>query len=94
MASYRARRRHSPKWLGAWGGVQWTSAPVSATAGPASSTAGGRTRRGTCGGESCFMGSSPPTAGAAVVTAVAAGGVPGRLGGNGTRAGAVVGAAA
>ena len=40
------------------------------------------------------MGSSPPTAGAAVVAAVAAGGVPGRLSGRGTRAGAVVGAAA
>jgi len=40
------------------------------------------------------MGSSLPTAGAAVVAAVAAGGVPGRLGGSGTRAGAVVGAAA
>jgi len=40
------------------------------------------------------MRSSPPTAGAAVVAAVAAGGVPGRLGGSGTRAGAVVGGAA
>ena len=40
------------------------------------------------------MGSSPRTAGAAVVAAVAAGGVPGRLGGRGTRACAVEGAAA
>jgi len=40
------------------------------------------------------MGSSPPTAGASVVAAVAAGGVPGRLSGRGTRAGAVVRAAA
>ena len=40
------------------------------------------------------MGSSPPSAGAAVVAAVAAGGVPGRLVGSGTRAGAVVGATA
>jgi len=40
------------------------------------------------------MGSSPPTAGAAAVAAVAAGGVPGRLGGSGTRAAAVVGTAA
>jgi len=40
------------------------------------------------------MGSSPPTAGAAAVAAAAAGGVPGRLGGSGTPAAAVVGAAA
>jgi len=40
------------------------------------------------------MGSSPPTAGAAAVAAVASGGVPGRLGASGTRAAAVVGAAA
>jgi len=40
------------------------------------------------------MGSSPPTAGAAAVAAAAAGRVPGRLGGSGTRAAAVVGAAA
>jgi len=40
------------------------------------------------------MGSSPPTAGAAAASAAAAGGVPGRIGGNGTRAAAVVGAAA
>ena len=40
------------------------------------------------------MGSSPPTAGAAADAAVAAGGVPGRLCGRGTRAGIVVGAAA
>jgi len=39
------------------------------------------------------MGSSPSTAGAAAVATVAAGGVPGRLGGSGTRAGAAVGAA-
>jgi len=94
VASYRARRRHFPRWLGAWGGVHWTSAPVSARAGPASSTAGGRTRRGTGGGESCSIGSFPPTAGAAAVAAAAAGGVPGRLGGSGTRAAAVVAAAA
>ena len=40
------------------------------------------------------MGSSPPTAGAAADAAVAAGGVPGRLSGRGTRAGVVVGVAA
>jgi len=40
------------------------------------------------------MGSSPPTAGAAAAAAAAAGGVPGRLGGNGTRAAAVIGAVA
>jgi len=40
------------------------------------------------------MGSSPPTAGAAAVAAAAASGVPGRLDGSGTRAAAVVRAAA
>jgi len=40
------------------------------------------------------MGSSPRTACAAAAAAAAAGGVPGRLGGNGTRAAAVAGAAA
>ena len=40
------------------------------------------------------MRSCPPTAGTAPVAAVAAGGVPGRLEGSGTRAAAVVGAAA
>jgi len=40
------------------------------------------------------MGSSPPTAGAAAVAAAAAGWVPGRLSGSGTRAAAMVGASA
>jgi len=40
------------------------------------------------------MGSSPTTAGVAAAATAAAGGVPGRIGGNGTRAAAVVGAAA
>jgi len=35
------------------------------------------------------MGSSPPSPGAAAATTAAAGGVPGRLGGSGTRAAAV-----
>jgi len=95
MASYRARRRHAPNWQGAWGGLHWTSAPDSVSAGPpASSTTGGRSRRGTGVGESCFMDSAPPTPGAAAAAAAAAGGVPGRLGGNGTRADEVVAAAA
>jgi len=40
------------------------------------------------------LGSFPPTAGAAAAATAAAGGVPGRLGGNGTRVTAVVGATA
>ena len=40
------------------------------------------------------MGSSPQTAGSAATAAAAAGGVPGRLGGNVTRAAAGIGAAA
>jgi len=40
------------------------------------------------------MRSSPPAAGAATVATAAAGGVPGLLGGSGTRAAAVLGAAA
>jgi len=40
------------------------------------------------------MASSPPTAGAAASAATATGGVPSRLGGNGKRAAAGIGAAA
>jgi len=40
------------------------------------------------------MGSSPPAVGAAATAATAAGGVPGRLDGNGIRAAPVVGAPA
>ena len=78
--------------LGAWGGVHWTSAP--GPAGPAASTFGRRPRRGTSGGDSCSIRSSPPSPGAAAAATAAAGGVPGRLGGSGTRFAAMRGTAA
>jgi len=76
------------------GGVHWTSAPDSAPADPASSAAGGLTRRESGGGTFCSFGFSPPVGGVATVADAAAGGVPGRPCGNRTRAAAVVGAAA
>jgi len=94
IAAYRARRRHSPSRLGAWEGVHGTSAPGSAPAGLISSTTESRTRHGTGGSEFFFMESSPPSPGAAAAAAADAGEVPGRLGGSGTRATAMRGAAA
>jgi len=92
IAEYSVRRRKSPNWLGAEGGVHWTNAP--GPAGPASSTAGRRPRRGTGGGDSCSMGSSPHRPAPPRPPPPPPGGGPSRLGGSGTRAAAVRGTAA
>jgi len=73
--------------------LHWKSPPDSAFAALESSAAGGRTPRETGGGESCSIGSSSPSAVVSAATAAAADGVPSRLGGSGTWATAVAGAA-